>query len=68
MSHDRAFSYRFINGNFMQRTVSTSRNWSCEPRCNARASGSSFIDGNRPTARHIEHVNQCAMHDIITEL
>lgn len=68
MSHERAFSYRFINGNVIQRTGSTSRYWSFKLRCNVRTSGSSFIDGNRPTAQHIELVDQCALQDIDTGL
>lgn len=68
MSHEGAFSYRFINGNVIQRTAPTSRRWSREPRCNARASGLSFTDGNRPKSRHMELVDQCAMQDINTGL
>lgn len=68
MSNDRAFSYRFINGNVIQRTAPTSRHRPGEPRYNARARVSSFIDGNRPTARHIELVDQCAMQAVNTGL
>lgn len=57
MSHERAFSYRFINGNSIQRIGATSRCLYRKLRCNVRASGLSFIDGSRPTARHIELVD-----------
>lgn len=67
MSHEMAFSYRFINGNVIQWPGPTSRHW-CKLRCSVRVSGSSFVDGNRPTARDVEAVDQCAVQRIDTEL
>lgn len=67
MSHEMAFSYRFINGNVIQWPGPTSRHW-CKLRCSVHVSGSSFVDGERPTARHIEVVDQCAVQDIDPEL
>lgn len=38
----------------------------CKLRCSVHVSDSSFIYGNRPTARHIEFVDQCAVQHIDT--